>query len=248
MPGKAADMSILVTRAAPDSEKTAHGLRAKGYEVLVSPTLRLEPLPFHYDPDVTYDAVIVTSANALRAVKDDPGLAPLQGLKLFAVGDASADMARQAGFRNVVSACGDGAALREAVTASMKKNSTLCYLAGADLGRNLTVELGERGYTVITHTTYRMMFVPGFTDAALAAFNADGVEAVLHYSRRSARSFIEAAQASGVEILALALPHVCISQAVASILREAGASRVIVAQSPDENAIFEALDRILRPA
>lgn len=238
-------MAILVTRPQPDNEKTAQGLRAKGFEVLVSPTLRLEPLPFHYDPEVTYDAVIVTSANALRAVKDDPGLAPLQGLKLFAVGDASAETARQAGFRNVVSASGDGAALREAVTAKLKKNSTICYLAGADLGRDLTVELGERGYTVITHTTYRMMLVAGFADAVIAAFNAGGIDAVLHYSRRSARSFIEAAQASGVEILALALPHICISQAVASILREAGASRVIVAQSPDEIAIFEALDRTL---
>lgn len=237
-------MAILVTRPYPDNEKTAQGLRARGLEVLVSPTLRQEPLPFHYDPDVTYDAVIVTSANAMRAVKDDPSLAPLFGLKLFAVGDASAEIARQIGFRDVVSASGDGAALREVVTAALKKNSTLCYLAGADLGRDLTVELGERGYTVITHTTYRMMLVPHFSDAVIAAFSAGSIDAVLHYSRRSARSFIDAAQASGVEVLALALPQICISQPVASILREAGASRVIVAQSPDENAIFEALDRM----
>jgi uroporphyrinogen-III synthase len=238
-------MAVFVTRPSQDSDKTAHELRAKGYEVLVAPTLRLEPLPFHDDHEATYDAVIVTSANAVRAVKDDPALAPLLNLKLFAVGDASADVARQTGFTKVVSANGDGAALRDLVAAKLKKGSTLCYLAGADLGRDLTAELGEHGYTVITHTTYRMMPVLNFPAEVTAVFNADGIEAVLHYSRRSARAFVEAVQTSGIEILALALPQVCISQAVASILREAGASRVIVAQTPDENAIFDALDRTL---
>ncbi len=238
-------MAVFVTRPSPDDEKTAHELRARGFDVLVSPALRLEPLPFHDDHEATYDAVIVTSANAVRAVKDDPALAPLLKLPLFAVGDASAEAARQVGFANVVSASGDGAALRDLVAATLKKGSTLCYLAGADLGRDLTLELGEHGYTVITHTTYRMMPVLSFPAEVTAAFNAEGIEAVLHYSRRSARAFVEAVQASGIEILALALPHVCISEAVASILREAGASRVIVAQTPDENAIFDARDRTL---
>lgn len=241
-------MAIFVTRPFPDNEKTAEALRAKGYEVLIAPTLRFETLPFHYDPEVTYDAVIVTSANALRSVEGDPGLTRLQELKLFSVGDASAEVARRAGFKNVISATGDGAALRELVTKKLKKGGTLCYLAGADLGRDLTAELGDRGYTVITHTTYRMMPIAHFSDEATAAFNADAVQAVLHYSRRSARAFVEAVQASGVEIRALALPHICISDAVGAILREAGTSRVIMARTPDENAIFDALDRTLKPS
>jgi uroporphyrinogen-III synthase len=34
---------------------------------------------------------------------------------------------------------------------------------------------------------------------------------------------------------------------VASVLRDAGATQVMVAASPDENALFMALDRALRP-
>jgi uroporphyrinogen-III synthase len=79
------------------------------------------------------------------------------------------------------------------------------------------------------------------------AFAAHRVEAVLHYSRRSARAFLDAARAGGVEISALAIPQCCISAAVASIVRDAGATQVTVAASPDENALFEALDRALRP-
>ena len=72
------------------------------------------------------------------------------------------------------------------------------------------------------------------------------IEAVLHYSRRSARAFLDAARAGGVEISALAIPQCCISAAVASVVRDAGASQVLVAATADENALFEALDRALR--
>jgi uroporphyrinogen-III synthase len=79
------------------------------------------------------------------------------------------------------------------------------------------------------------------------AFAANRIEAVLHYSRRSARAFLEAARASGVEISALSVPQCCISEGVATVVRDAGATQVMVAPSPDEIALFGALDRALRP-
>jgi uroporphyrinogen-III synthase len=82
---------------------------------------------------------------------------------------------------------------------------------------------------------------------ACDAFAANRIEAVLHYSRRSARAFLESVRAAGVEISALAIPHCCISAAVASVVRDAGATRVMAAVSPDENALLELLGRALRP-
>ena len=76
---------------------------------------------------------------------------------------------------------------------------------------------------------------------------AHQVEAVLHYSRRSARAFLEAARSGGVESSALALPQCCMSSAVAAVLRDAGATHVTAAAQADENALFEVLDRALRP-
>ncbi len=99
---------------------------------------------------------------------------------------------------------------------------------------------------MVTHTTYRMIPVTGLPREVCDAFAANGIEAVLHYSRRSARAFLEAARVAGVEISALAIPQCCISDAVASIVRDAGAGQVVVARAPDENALFEALDRALR--
>jgi uroporphyrinogen-III synthase len=245
-------MAVLVTRPHPDDEATAASLRARGFEVLRAPMLRFEPVAFHDDEDAAYGAVIVTSANALRGIAPHLNGSRLLTLPLFAVGERTAAAARSSGFENVTAAEGDATGLRDLVLASvktkaLKKASTLLYLAGADLGRDLAGELGERGFTVVTHTTYRMSPVASLPPETREAFAANQVEAVLHYSRRSARAFLDAARAAGVEISALAIPQCCISAAVAAVVRDAGATQVMVAASPDEKALFEALDRALRP-
>ena len=245
-------MAILVTRPHPDDETTARALRDRGFDVLRAPMLRFEPVPFQDDADARYGAVVVTSANALRAIAPQLAGSRLLRLPLFAVGEHTATAAREAGFDEVIASKGDAGALRDLVLAAvkskqLKKASPLLYLAGADLARDLGGELGEKGFTVVTHTTYRMVPAPSLPRAICDAFVAHKVEAVLHYSRRSARAFLEAARSGGVEISALALPQCCISVAVAAVLRDAGATQVTAATSPDENALFEALGRALQP-
>ncbi len=243
-------MAVLVTRPHPDDETTAAALRARGFEVLRAPMLRFEAVPFGDDEDADYGAVIVTSANALRAIASKLAGSRLLKLPLFAVGEHTATTARDAGFAQVITVRGDASALRDLVQTSvkskqLKKAGTLLYLAGADLARDLAGELGEKGFTVVTHTTYRMVPATGLPREICDAFVAHQVEAVLHYSRRSARAFLEAARSGGVEISALALPQCCISAAVAAVLRDAGATQVTAAAQADENALFEALDRVL---
>jgi uroporphyrinogen-III synthase len=245
-------MAVLVTRPHPDSEATAEALRARGFEVLLAPMLRFEPLAFADDAEADYGAVIATSANALRAIERQLAASRLRQLPLFAVGEHTASAAVKAGFSKVIAAKGDAAGLRDLVLESvraklLKKAAVLLYLAGADLSRDLAGELGERGFSVVTQTTYRMIPVTSLPRAACDAFTANAVEAVLHYSRRSAHAFMDAVRADGVEISALAIPHCCISATVAAVLRDAGAAQLMVAATPDENALFGSLTRALRP-
>jgi len=245
-------MAVLVTRPHPDDETTAASLRARGFDVLRAPMLRFEPVAVHEDMNARYSAVIVTSANALRGIEPHLKGHRMLELPLFAVGEHTAAAARRAGFTHVVSANGDAANLRDLVLASLrakelKKASMLLYLAGAELSRDLASELEESGFRVVTQTTYSMIAVTSLPREACDAFAANQVEAVLHYSQRSARAFLDAARAGGVEISALAIPQCCISAAVASVVRDAGATQVVVAATPDENALFEALERALRP-
>lgn len=244
-------MSILVTRPHPDNEATAENLRARGHAVLLAPVLKFEPVAFHDESEAGYSAIIVTSANAIRAIAPQLPDLGLSELPLFAVGEHTASVAREFGFADVIVAGGDAASLRDKVMQSardkvLKKKSTLLYLAGADLSRDLGGELGTEGFSVVTQTTYRMAPVKLLPRDVCDGFAAHGIEAVLHYSRRSARAFLDAARDEGVEISALAIPQCCLSEMVASVLRDAGASQVLVAATPDENALFDALERALR--
>jgi uroporphyrinogen-III synthase len=244
-------VAILVTRPHPDDETTAAGLRARGFEVLRAPMLRFEPAAFHEDAEADYGAVVVTSANALRGIEPQLKGSRLLKLPLFAVGEHTASAATAIGFGHVIVAKGGAASMRDLVVASvkakaLKKTRPLLYLAGADLARDLAGELGERGFTVVTQTTYRMIPLSSLPREVCDAFAANQVEAVLHYSRRSARAFLESVRAAGVEISALSIPQYCISAGVASVVRDAGATQVVVAASPDENALFALLDRALR--
>jgi uroporphyrinogen-III synthase len=243
-------MAVLVTRPLPDGETTAASLRARGFEVVAAPMLRFEPFGFAAEADAAYGGIIVTSANALRAVESTLTKSPLLKLPLFAAGDHTASTARAAGFGTVFSANGDAGALRDLVVETakakkLKKKSPLLYLAGEEISRDLAAELREQGFEVITHIAYRMVPAKSLPGEVVDGFAAGRIEAVLHYSRRSAQAFVEAARTGGVEISALALPQCCISAQVAEIVREAGATQVTVAAQPDENALFEALKRAL---
>ena len=204
-------MAVLLTRPHPDSEASAARLRDKGFEVLLAPMLRFEAVGLQDDPEGQYDGVIVTSANALRAIESQLPGSRLLKLPLFTVGEHSSSTARGMGFRKVISADGDTAALRERVLKSvrdkeLKKKSRLLYLAGADVTRDLVSELGANGIEVVPQTTYRMAALSTLPREVCEAFAANRVQAVLHYSRRSAAAFLQAVRAEGIEISALALP------------------------------------------
>lgn len=255
-------MAVLVTRPSPDSDRTAEALRARGFDVLLAPMLRFEPVPLPADlgrdggiaPDDEGEreigALIATSANALRAVAPQLENSALKRLPLFVVGAQTAATAREAGFTKVISADGDAADLRDLVAGGIKKRAfrkrdTLLYLAGEDISRDLAGELAARGLHVVTQTVYRMAQVTTLPTDVCEAFAAHGIQAVLHYSRRSAAAFVAAARSGGVEISALAVPQCCMSGAVAEVLREAGAAQVSVAARPDENELLEGLARAL---
>ena len=113
-------MAVLVTRPHPDDETTAAALRARGFEVLLAPMLRFEPVAFHDDVDAHYGAVIVTSANALRGIEPHLKGHRLLKLPLFAVGEHTAAAARSIGFENVIRQMATPRRLRDLVLASVK--------------------------------------------------------------------------------------------------------------------------------
>ena len=228
-------MRVLVTRPLPDGERTAATLRARGYDVMVTPLMVVKPVAA--DLTGNWAAVIVTSANAIRALSAQQ-LAPLKALPLCAVGSRSAEAAREVGFKDVHSADGDADALIQLIGERAKQNAPHLYLAGEDRAADVEAELAERGIQARTIVVYNNV-TTGFPPELIAALHSGTVDAVLHFSRRSAENYINGAVEAGVRTEALAPRQLCLSAQVAEPLQ--GAGNVAVADHPDEASLLALL-------
>ena len=233
-------MRVIVTRPQPQAEQTAAALRARGHDVWEVPLMKVEPVAV--DLSGSWGAVVITSANAPVAIADNPARAALLQVPLFAVGRRSAEAARAAGFAEVNSAGGD---VRDLVRLLRERKADakapLLYLAGEDRASDLIGELAARGIAAEMRVVYRAV-TQAFPDELVAALESGGdVQAVMHFSKRSAENYIAGAQAAGVAEQALAVRHYCLSEQVAAPLRSAGARRIAVAPHPEERALVELL-------
>jgi uroporphyrinogen-III synthase len=222
-------MRLLVTRPEDDAARTAQALRARGHDALIAPLLRIETIPA--DTSGSYDAIAVTSANAARA-------AILRDLPVLAVGDRSAQAARDAGYAQVESA---GGALTDLVALAAKRfpKGRILYLAGADRAGDLAADLARRGIAVDTAVVYRAVAADALPPEALRALRDGQVDGVLHYSGRSAETLLRLADAAGVLNAVLSLAHYCLSAEVAEPLRARGAATLPIAASPQEAALID---------
>jgi uroporphyrinogen-III synthase len=230
-------MHLLLTRPQADAERTAAALRARGHRVTVAPLLRIEAVD---DADIGADpfaAILVTSANAALVARRR-GAETLRALPVFAVGDRSAQAMREAGFANVVSSGGDVDDLAHHVAGHVKSGALLLYLAGADRSGDFAGALLAQGFGVRTAVVYRAVAAAALPAAARDALTA-GADGALHFSRRSAETYVRVADDAGVAERAVRmLAHFCLSAPVAEPLMKAGASDVRIAPEPTEAALL----------
>ena len=232
-------MRVVITRPQPAAERTAAALATRGHDVWVVPLMQVEPVEADLSGD--WGGVIITSANAPAGIAGDPAREALIALPLLAVGQRSAEAARAADFTEVTSAGGDVRDLLRALdTRRLDQVAPLLYLAGEDRTTDLTAELAAHGIAAEMRVVYRAVPLP-FPPELTAALEAGDVEAVLHFSRRSAENYVAGARAAGIAEEALAVRHYCLSAQVAEPLEAAGAKRVTIAPRPQEAALIELL-------
>lgn len=237
------NVRLLLTRPQADAERTAEALRARGHQVVIAPMLRIEPIA---DADIgagPWAAILVTSANVALAVAAHRCRAELRALPVFAVGERSAEAMRDAGFDQVASAGGNVHDLARLVAERMKSGARLLYLAGAERSGDLAGELGARNFTVATVVIYRAVAAARLPRAAAEAL-AQGIDGVLHFSRRSAEAYVNAVHDAGLSESGLQKPaHFCLAAQVAEPLEAAGAADVRVAPEPTEAALIALIPR-----
>jgi hypothetical protein len=144
-------------------------------------------------PAGDYDALFVTSANAVRQA--GKAVTPYAVMPAYAVGDATARALKAAGFTDIRTGRGDAAMMLEA--AAENGVTRALHLAGEDYrdGDHSSITLDRR---ILYRSAHDRKIRPG----ALNALTAGGLTVLLH-SGRAAEYFARLCDAAGIA------PHQC---------------------------------------
>jgi len=237
-------MRLLVTRPREDAEALAAALRDLGAEPVLAPMMTIEP-----EPDVAVDlagvqALLFTSANGVRAFAAE---SDMRDLPVLAVGDATARAAAEAGFARIESAGGDTHDLAELAARTLDATSgALLHPAGRDTAGPLKEALEANGFEVRRVTFYRAVFARTLPDAARDALAERGIDGVLFFSPRTARSFVNLLREAALTDTLEDSYAYCLSAAVAEIARDVQWKAVRVAVTPTQAALLDLIAADLR--
>lgn len=232
-----APVKLLVTRPEPDASRTAAHLAALGIEPVVAPLLeaiqQADPLPARE----SYSAIAFTSPNAVRFLaRRDPDK-PIFEKPVFAVGEATAQTAREAGFATVSAAQGTLADLVPLIAAS-RKGDTIFHPGGRDLSGDLAGALAPHGIEVRSATLYAMEQARALPPAVQAQLASGEIAGALFFSRRTAEAFANIAAGPDFTAVKAALRCLCLSENCAEPLIENHFPRIALADHPSHEAMM----------
>ena len=228
---------VWITRAQPGAARTAARLTALGFAPMVAPLLAVRPLPDALDAAPDFASVAALAFTSPNGVAAFAALTPeLRDRPVLAVGDATAEAARDAGFTDACSAAGDIHALARLISASAIKGLILAPGAREPAG-DLPALLPGRDIRRLP------VYAAEETDTAAPA----DFDAVLLHSPRAARALAAALAAVLTPDVAANRVAVCISAAAAAPLAALSFAEIRTAEAPDENSVLTALGKSAGP-
>jgi uroporphyrinogen-III synthase len=229
-------MRILLTRAKADAQRTATKLGVLGHQAIISPVIEVVATGAAL-PNGAFDAIIATSAHALTT-----GARSLAKIPLYAVGERTREAAERGGWSAPVHVRENAQALIALLRSDLPRGQHVLYLAGRDRKPDIEAAAQEIGLDLQLAETYAAHQILSLTSEAEGAVRDGDVDAVLHYSHRSAELFIALVKRAELWPQAALLRHYALSNDVATPLIAAGA-QTFVAAEPHEDDLLALLPR-----
>lgn len=211
---------VLVLRPEPGASETVKRARERGLDVVAVPLFAVEPIAWDPPDAGSFDGLLLTSANAVRHGGEQ--LPELRRLKTYAVGEATADAAREAGFD--IAATGDSGVDR--LLASTDSSLKLLHLCGEH--RREPERPGQKITRIVVYRS-REIGHPGMPELA-------GTVALIHSPRAGRRFAGLVRQPASVAIVA-------ISKAAAEAAGE-GWRSVETADQPNDDSLLALAARL----
>jgi uroporphyrinogen-III synthase len=231
-------VKVLLTRPGGENARMAAALTRLGATCLEWPLTRIVPLVERLEVPPGTEAILFTSANAVRAYA---AASAARDLPVFAVGDRTAAVAREAGFAQVTSARGDAQDLARLARATRWRR--FLHPRGREAAE-LAVAGAQGGAEVVAPVVYAAE-PAGPPPAQVADALATGaVSLVTIWSPRHALILRDWLATVRPPLAATAL--LGISEAAAAPLRDSGFATVLVADRPDAQAMIDRAAEALR--
>ena len=224
---------LLVIRPEPGNAATVAAASALGLAAVGAPLFRMEPVVWAAD-DEPYDALLLGSANAVRHA--GAGIAELSHLPVYAVGEATAEAAREAGL--AVAAHGSAGLQELMPKLAADRRHRVLRLAGEE---HVTVD-PPASVMIDTVVAYAARPLP-FSDKARRALRQGAV--VLLQSAAAARHLADLCGREQIARPAIALA--CLAPRVAEAAGE-GWREVGVAPRADDAALLALAARMCQSA
>ncbi|MBK5566633.1 uroporphyrinogen-III synthase [Ensifer sp. 2YAB10] len=238
-------MRVLVTRPLPAAEATARRLEAAGHRPILLPLMQATHLTAVARAALKqpFAAIALTSAEAVRVLASLGGeLEQHRKTPCFCVGEATARAAAELGFTDIRVGDGTGEALAGLIVSAAGDTlpkQPLLYLTGSPRSDGLESTLRQHDVAYRAIECYRMEPTVHPSGALQDLACTDRPDAVLLYSRETARRLTTLLLEAGLDAPSLAPRYLCLSAAVAEALPGNAMSQI--ATRPDEESLFRLL-------
>ncbi len=240
-------MRVLVPRPGEDGVRLAELLRARGLEPVIEPLIEIRLLD---GPPLVLDgvqALLLTSANGARALARRT---ERRDMAVYAVGDATALVARDSGFSNVSSAGGNVDALADLVKDRLDPTKgILIHVAGTEVAGDLAGQLSAGGFICRREVFYAVDPSRALSLPTVAAIKEGRIDVALAYSPRTAETLASLLRKARLVRDCRAIELLCLSPAVADAAHDIPWRSVAVAAEPTQEALLKLVeDRAGEPA
>jgi uroporphyrinogen-III synthase len=236
--------SVLITRPRASTEHLAQHIQGLGYEPVIEPLLSIAALHEDLPPGLKFDAVMITSGNAVTALEGrEGGIPPLLGLPCYCVGPRTEAKAKEFGFSLTESSSSDGVELAHLIAGKFKKPGSVLHIAGKNIDRKADHELRHQGFTVTVWPVYEAHPVIAFSPPVLQRFRTRNIDAVIAYSPRTARVLLKLITDNALGSCCTSIAAICLSQSVADILKPVGWRHIAAPPLPTEDGVVACLQK-----
>jgi uroporphyrinogen-III synthase len=228
--------AVWITRAEPGAGAAAERVANLGLAPIVAPLLSFRTV----DAELALsddEALAFTSINgALRAAD----LTTRRTVPVFAVGDATAEAARAAGFTNVASAAGDVRALADLIVRAAP--TAVLHPCALETAGDLVGALRAAGVAARKLAVYETVAAADLPSAIHIALRHGELSAVLIHSPKAART--AAALLGGHEEALRSVAGIGLSPACVEPLHALPFSALAAAAAPNEDALMQVLSEL----